>query len=205
MINEQSPGFFSFGPVGRPLNVDASGRLVSTVEPIGGLYVYGYGDTGRFLSVDASGSMAMILHGSREHGEMHLDVPIIISANPVGTFFPVSGFMILDHFKDFSSPASGQMRYDGQFSNYRFKCSAVMSVSTNLANRDIKVGFAKNGTVQEKDTMLRTLASPGDLGSVSLISMVDLDPGDIIDIRVAADNLTADFTFNSLVFNCTKV
>ncbi|MHA2341937.1 MAG: hypothetical protein ACXADW_08660, partial [Candidatus Hodarchaeales archaeon] len=155
MANRQTYGIFAYGPTGRSISVDASGRLDATVEPEGALYIFGYGDTGRFLSVDASGRLATVIHGSREHGELHLDFPIAINANPIDTFFPVSGFMTLDHTKDFSTPASGQLRYDGQFSNYRFKCDAALSVSTDLASRDAIIGFAKNGSVDLKDTITR--------------------------------------------------
>jgi YD repeat-containing protein len=54
---------YSYGPPGRFLTVDASGRLIATTDPAGGLYIYGYGDTGRPLVVDASGRVVLSPEG----------------------------------------------------------------------------------------------------------------------------------------------
>lgn len=50
---------FLFGPTGRSILVDASGRLVATGDSNNGLYPFAFGDTGRTLVVDASGRLVL--------------------------------------------------------------------------------------------------------------------------------------------------
>lgn len=47
------------GTAGRSVMVDASGRIIGTTDPIGGLYVFEYGNTGRFDVIDASGRFVL--------------------------------------------------------------------------------------------------------------------------------------------------
>ena len=47
----------SFGPPGRSIMVDPSGRLIATNDPEGGLFPYSFGKTGRACVVDASGRL----------------------------------------------------------------------------------------------------------------------------------------------------
>lgn len=64
MSINSSAGIFEWGPTGRSIKVDASGRLLTTGDPVGGLYPVGYGQTGRALCVDASGYLAVTSTGS---------------------------------------------------------------------------------------------------------------------------------------------
>jgi len=50
---------FSFGPQGRRIVVDASGRLIATGDTGQDLFVFGFGNTGRSLVVDASGRLVL--------------------------------------------------------------------------------------------------------------------------------------------------
>lgn len=59
MAVNNSAGIFDWGPTGRSVEVDASGQLITTNEPVGGLYPLGYGKTGRALCVDGSGRLCI--------------------------------------------------------------------------------------------------------------------------------------------------
>lgn len=59
MAVNSSAGIFDWGPTGRSIEVNASGQLVTTNDPVNGLYPLGYGKTGRALCVDGSGRLCI--------------------------------------------------------------------------------------------------------------------------------------------------
>lgn len=63
MAVNNSAGIFDWGPTGRSIEVNASGQLLTTNEPVGGLYPLGYGKTGRALCVDGSGRLCVTSAG----------------------------------------------------------------------------------------------------------------------------------------------
>jgi hypothetical protein len=80
----------NFGPQGRNIVVDSSGRLVATGDVGSDLFIYGFGDTGRSLVVDASGRLVISpdsVSTANTHRISILGVGTTPSPDPSGNMF----------------------------------------------------------------------------------------------------------------------
>lgn len=135
---------FHTGVAGRAVMVDASGRIVGTTDPAGGLYVFNYGDTGRFCVVDASGMLVLSpesnisgiggsgvqdLQGAYDGGATIVlanSIPVRLTPPATGT----RGHIKFDGVNDDpSAPQEGDFWYNSAVGEHVFKYLAVSGIT----------------------------------------------------------------------------
>jgi len=149
--------------------VDASGRVVATTDPVGGLYIYAIGNTGRPLVVDASGMLILSpdsnilgiggsgvsdLQGAYDGGNS------IQLANglPLSLIPPVAGsrghVAFTGMSADPTSPLSGDLWYDSADDAFKyFAASGITPIGSKMAIDVREFGAIGDGSADDTENI----------------------------------------------------
>jgi len=116
---------FAYGPEGRTLNVDASGRIIATQEPYDAFYIYGYGDTGRSLVVDGSGRLGITIDNVDDN----------TTASNLGTGSGVYSAKVGDDLRFKSITAGDNVSISGSATEIRISSASGTGGSSDAALR----------------------------------------------------------------------
>jgi hypothetical protein len=109
----------------------------------------------------------------------------------------ISGTTSTANLFRFTAPVSNRMVYDGTKTR-KFQVMAAISMTSPSNNKIYKFYIAKNGTVLPETGQLRKIASGSDVGALSIFGVVELVPGDYVEVWVENTTDNSNITIESM-------
>ena len=138
---------------------------------------------------------------SPPHGTIYISSATATTISQINTWYKAAGTTTSTNLKDFDMPVAGRLRYTGTPTVH---VHVAVSVSMSSAANNVVTGLrmVKNDSPTDTDsvasTVIRKIASQGDIGSTAVHFDTMLDSGDYIELWIQNQTGVTDLTINNL-------
>jgi hypothetical protein len=130
-------------------------------------------------------------------GNIYMTSASSTSISTVSTPVKISGSTTTANLFRFSAPLSNRMVYDGTKTR-NFQVMAAISMTSPANNKIYKFYIAKNGSTLPETGQLRKISSGSDVGSLTISGVVNLSPGDYVEVWVENVSDASDITIEAM-------
>lgn len=138
------------------------------------------------------------------YGELYVSVPAATTCTLAGTYYLVAGATTADELRNFTHNGSGRLTHTGTETG-TFIVSSAISVSSDVNNVILSTKIYKNGAAHEPSLIKRKIAVAGDIGALALISIMELETNDYVEIYIATDKPIVEITFGGMTLTASTI